>query len=122
MVLNAGNLNRRIQIKRFIQSERDQLGNTSGNWQDHGTPIFARRLDVADAERMRANAWDNQLVVRFVIRATAFAKGIKRSDMIAHEGVAFGIDGIKEVPGPRGFLEITALTSDIATNNAPFEV
>ena len=122
MVLNAGSLNRRIQIKRFVKTGTDEFGNHTGEWEDHGTPIFARRRDVSDAERMSVGAWDNQLVVRFVIRATSFGKGVKRTDMIAHEGVPYGIDGIKEVPDTRGFLEITAITSSSLAANAPFEV
>lgn len=122
MVLNAGSLSRRIQIKRFVQTGVDGFGSPVGDWEDLGTPIFARRRDVSDAERLRASAWDNQLVVRFVIRATSFAKGIRRDDMIAHEGVPYGIDGIKEVPDTRGFLELTAITSGGLAINAPFEV
>lgn len=122
MVLNSGSLNRRIQIKRFVQTGTDSLNNPTGDWQDYGSAIFARRRDVSDAERLSAEAWVNQLVVRFVIRATSFAREIKRTDMIAHEGVPYGIDGIKESPGSRGFLEITAITSEVLEVNTPFEV
>jgi len=69
---------------------------------------------VAPAERMNAAEWDNVLVTRFVIRATAFGRSIRRTDRIFHEGITYGIDGIKEVPDNRGFLEITAQTDDIA--------
>jgi|APHot6391423177_1040244.scaffolds.fasta_scaffold00264_5 head-tail adaptor len=121
MVLNAGSLNRRIQLKRATTTQ-DDFGGTIYEWHDHGPPIFARRRDVSDAERLSAAAWDNKLVVRFVVRATAFARGLKRTDMIAHEGVPYGIDGIKEVPDNRGFLEITAITSEGLEVNSPFEV
>lgn len=114
MVLNSGSLNRRIQIRRFVQSGTDGFGGMIGTWEDHGPAIFARRRDVSDAERMIAGGLDNKLVTRFVIRATPFGRGIVRTDRLVHEGVTFGIDGIKEVPDTRGFLEITAETDDIA--------
>lgn len=113
MVLNSGSLNRRIQIQRATIT-RDDYGGADYDWKDFGPAIFARRRDVSDAERVIAGAWDNKLVTRFIIRATAFGRGIYRYDRIVHEGVTFQIDGIKEVPDSRGFLEITAQTDAIA--------
>lgn len=113
MVLNSGSLNRRIQIQRATKTP-DGAGGRIYDWNDYGPAIFARRRDVSDQERFSAGAWDNKLVTRFVIRATAFGRGIARYDRIIHEGVTFEIDGIKEVPDNRGFLEITAQTDDIA--------
>ncbi|SEJ87684.1 Phage head-tail joining protein [Marinovum algicola] len=112
MVLNAGSLNRRIQIRRFVRTGTDPYGSPTGDWEDHGSPIFARRRDVSDAERISGGAWDNVQVTRFVIRASAFGRGIARSDKLVHEGITFVIDGIKEVPPGRAFLEITAITSE----------
>lgn len=112
MVLNAGSLNRRIQIRRFVKTGTNPYGEPTGDWEDHGSPIFARRRDVSDAERLSGGAWDNKLVTRFIIRATAFGRGIARHDRLVHEGVTFEIDGIKEVPPGRDFLEITAITSE----------
>lgn len=113
MDLNSGNLNRRIQIQRFVETGRDDFNNPEGRWQDVGPMIFARRRDVSDAERLRAAHWDNVLVTRFIIRATAFGRSIARNDRIQHEGITFVIDGIKEIPDIRGFLEITAKSGDV---------
>ncbi|MEM1430146.1 MAG: head-tail adaptor protein [Pseudomonadota bacterium] len=113
MVLNSGSLNRRIQIQRATTTP-DGSGGFQYEWNDFGPAIFARRRDVSDAERLSAGAWDNKLVTRFIIRATAFGRSIARYDRLVHEGVTFEIDGIKEVPDNRGFLEITAQTDDIA--------
>lgn len=113
MVLNAGALNRRIQIQRIAQTP-DSHGGFESSWSDHGPPIFARRRDMSDAERLVSAGLESKLVTRFVIRASAFARGIRRSDRLVHEGVTFEIDGIKEVPDSRAFLEITAKTDDIA--------
>ncbi len=112
MALNAGQLTRRIQIRRSTDT-RDQYGNLSKVWGDHGSPIFARRRDISYMERMAAGKWDNKLVTRFIIRSTSFGRGIKRTDRIVHEGIPYEIDGIKEVPGSRAFIEITAMTDEI---------
>lgn len=110
MVLNAGSLNRRIQVQRATETP-DAFGGSELTWNDHGAPIFARRRDVSDAERFSAAKWDNELVTRFTIRATAFSRDIRRTDRLIHEGITFQIDGIKEVPDSRAFLEITAVTT-----------
>ena len=113
MVLNAGSLNRRIQVQRATENP-DGHGGFDYAWQDHGAPIFARRRDVSDAERFSAGRWDNELVTRFTVRSTAFSRDIRRTDRLVHEGITFQIDGIKEVPDSRAFLEITAKTDLIA--------
>lgn len=113
MGLNAGQLNRRIQVRRATMT-LDNLGRTQYEWADHGSPIFAQRRDVSDAERISAGAWENKLVTRFVIRATSFGQGITRSDRLVHEGITYAISGIKEVPPGKAFLEITAVTGEPA--------
>lgn len=110
MVLNAGSLNRQVQVRRFGAVGLDEVGKAEGAWQNLGTPLFARRNDVSDGERQLAERWENLLVARFVVRATSFSKGIKRSDRLRHDGKIWEIDGIKEMPGSRHFLEITATT------------
>lgn len=112
MGLNAGDLNRRIQIRRAT-SVPDGLGGETETWADLGSPIAAMRRDVSDGERLSAAAWDNKLVTRFTVRSSAFSKGIKRTDRLTHEGITYVIDGIKEVPGRRAFLEITAVTGEV---------
>lgn len=112
MGMNAGQLNRRIQLLRATETENG-VGERIRDWQPNGVPIFARRRDVSDAERMQAGAWDNLLVVRFVVRATAFARDIRRTDRLEHEGITYRIDGIKELPPSRAFLEITALSGKV---------
>jgi len=113
MVLNAGRLNRRIQVQRATETP-DAFGGPQITWADHGAPIFARRRDVSDAERISAGKWDNKLVTRFTVRSTAFSRDIRRTDRLVHEGITFEIDGIKEVPDSRAFLEITAQTDAVA--------
>ncbi|WP_321830667.1 head-tail adaptor protein [Thalassovita sp.] len=112
MVLNAGHLNRRIQIQRAT-STRDSFGGTEREWRDYGPTISARRQDLSDSARVIAGLLGNKLVTRFTIRATTFARGISRSDRLVHEGLTFEIDGIKEVSGHRRFIEITAKSDQV---------
>lgn len=114
MVMNAGNLDRRIQVRRDFNAGNHSAHQLSGgdpDWQDHGTPISAARRDVSDAERLSAGIYHNKLVTRFTVRASTFTRGIRRSDQLVHDGLTFSIDGIKELPGSRAFLEITAVTA-----------
>lgn len=110
--MNASQLDRRIQIRRYHETGKNPYGESIGDWADLGGPIPARRRDVSDSERMSAGAWDNLLVTRFVVRLTAFSRDIRRSDKVLHEGITYAISGIKEFPEGRGFLEITAITSE----------
>jgi head-tail adaptor len=111
MVLNAGHLTRRIQIQRATETP-DAFGGAVQTWDDLGNPIFARRRDVSDAERISAGRYDNLLVARFTVRATPYGRGIRRSDRLVHDGLIWQIDAIKEALDSRAFIEITAQTAD----------
>lgn len=114
MVLNAGSLDRRVQVRRDLNAGNHSAHQLSGgdpDWQDHGDPINAKRRDVSDAERFSAGIYHNKLVTRFTVRSTPFTRGIRRTDRLVHDGVTFSIDGIKELPDTRAFLEITAVTA-----------
>jgi head-tail adaptor len=100
MVLNASTLNRKIQIQRRALDR----------WENIGNPLSARRRDVFDQERYDAGIFDNKLITRFLVRSTPFAKEIRRTDRLKHEGVAFEITGIKEADQNGRFVEITATT------------
>ena len=111
--MNAGALNRRIQVQRFTETGRNGFGETVGDWLSEGPLLFASRRDVSDAEKRIGGGWDNKLVTRFTIRSSPFARSIRRTDRLSHEGVTFEIDGIKEVPPGRAFIEITAWTGEV---------
>lgn len=114
MALNSGALDRRIQIRRATETV-SEYGGIIREFSDFGPPLFARRRDVSDSERVMAGRWDNRLVTRFIVRASAFARSIERYDEIVHEGITFQIDGIKEVPeGRRAFIEVTAMSDEVA--------
>lgn len=122
MAVKGIKLNRIVQFKRADRVKGGGGGHVLRNWADLGHPVFADRKDVSDQERLVTTHFENKLVVRFIIRSSGFARGLKWSDMIAHEGAPFNINGIRELPGNAAFLEITAVTSEALTRQPPFEV
>lgn len=114
-MINSGSLNRRIQVQRYVETERDRFGGSVGEWHNEGPALPAQRRDVSDAERRIGGGGIGTLLkTRFTVRASTFSKTIRRSDRILHDEVAFDIEGIKEMIGNRAFLEISAYTDDAA--------
>ncbi|WP_101341519.1 head-tail adaptor protein [Cereibacter azotoformans] len=113
MGMSSPRLNRKIQIQRpgYVS---DGSGGMTPTWENVGPALSAQRTDVKDAERIVAAGWQSKLVTRFVVRSSEFARSIRRSDRLVHEGVAFEISGIKEVPPGSAFIEITAESDGIA--------
>jgi head-tail adaptor len=109
MGLNSAPLDRWLQVQRATYAP-DGSGGFEYTWSDLGEPLRTRRRDVSDGERMVAASWTNRHVIRFVIRASAFSRGIRHEDRIVHEAEIFNIDGIKELPGRRAFLELTVIS------------
>lgn len=104
--MNAGNLDRRIQIRRSIAID-DGLQMVE-SWADYGAPIWAARKDVSDGERAAAGWIEATSVARFTVRSSTFTRGLTPKDRIAAEGRGYDIQGIKEL-GRRDWLEITAI-------------
>lgn len=108
MGLGAGDLDRWVTVLRQ-DAVPDGYGGAAGEFMELGDPIPAMRRDVKDGERIAAGRLAGELVVRFTVRASTFALGIRRSDRLLCDGIEFAIVAIKEVPGARrAFLEITA--------------
>lgn len=101
----AGTLNRRIRFRRATTAD-DGYAQAEA-WADHGAPIWAGRRDVSDGEKAAAGAIYAELAARFVVRSSAFTRGVTPKDRILHEGRDWAILGIKEIEGGRA-LEITA--------------
>ncbi len=106
MVLNAGNLDRRVQFMRaeFINGP---TGMEQGEFEALGSPVFAARRDVSDAEKFTAGRIEATLDTRFTVRSSPFTRSIVPSDRLTCEGLDFNIIGIKQIEGRQDFLEIT---------------
>ncbi|QDL90465.1 head-tail adaptor protein [Paroceanicella profunda] len=114
MGLNAGNLDRRIQLYR-AERTRAPAGGFIEDWKPFGSPLPAARRDVSDAEKWANAGSYHQLQVRFQIRSGSFARSIRRSDCLTCDGEVFEIAGIKEMPGRRAFVELSCIAGQIGT-------
>lgn len=104
--MQAGELNRRLQFQRFTAVD-DGLQMVEA-WKDHGSPIWAARMDVSDGERAAAGWIEATSVARFTVRSSTFTRGLTPKDRLTTEGREYDIQGIKELDR-RGWLEITAI-------------
>jgi len=104
--MNAGNLDRLVQFHRYTEAD-DGYGVTEV-WSDHGTKQWASKKDVSDGERMAAGWVEASVVSRFLVRWSAFTRGITPKDRLVCEGLEMEILGIKEAGGRHRWLEITA--------------
>ena len=104
----ASTLDRRIQFRRATQTA-DEFGGFTLTWADHGSAVAAAREDVSDSERVQAAAFRERSMIRFTVRDTPFTRDITAADRIVHEGVAYGIVGVKKPRRGqrRQLLEIT---------------
>jgi head-tail adaptor len=98
-------LDRRVQFLRaaLVDNGLEQVETFAA----HGVPVWASRKDVSDGEKARAGEVQAVLMTRFVIRSSAFSRGLTAKDRLATEGLIYDITGIKQ-QGRRDFLEITA--------------
>lgn len=107
MGMNAGKLDRVIQIRRYTE-EDDGFGKIKV-WADHGAAIWAQRVDVSDQERFAASQVQATITTRFTVRSSEFSRDISPRDRIRHEGQDFNITGVKESKDGRlRFIELTA--------------
>lgn len=105
-MIGAGSLDRRLQFRRVTQTNTG-LGITE-TWANHGSPVWGSRKDVSDGERAVAGGIYGEVSARFVIRSSAFARGIVPKDEFTCDGKTWRIIGIKEI-GRNDLLEITAV-------------
>lgn len=102
----AGPLDRRVQFRRATLSD-DGFGQVE-TWADHGSPVWASKMDASDAERWRAGEMQASITTRFRVRWSSFTSALTPKDRLVCEGETYDITGIKEVGARRTFLEITA--------------
>lgn len=108
--MTAGNLDRRIQFRRGTEgSSGFGAGTGATTWADYGTPRWASKMDVSDRERLASSGEANELTTRFVVRFDSLTTAVKQTDRLTCEGRTFGIVAIKEMPGRKRYLEISAV-------------
>ena len=104
--MNAGALDRLVQFRRAT-SGTDGFGQTTA-WSDYGAPQWAAKTDVRDSEKWAAGQVGATLMSRFVVRWSELTSGIDAKDRLVCEGREFEIVGVKEGPGRRQWIEVTA--------------
>lgn len=104
--MGAGRLDRRVQFRRAVLV--DDGFQQVELWSSHGTLVWAEKRDLSDSERWRAGEVQAHVSTRFVVRWSAFTAAITPRDRLICAGREYDITGIKEGPGRRQWLEITA--------------
>lgn len=104
--MRAGDLDRRVQFMRAATID-DGFQVRPGEFERYGTPVWAARRFIRDAERYAASTVGVDAVVRFQVRWSSFTAGITHMDRLICEGRTYAITGIKEI-GRRVGIEITA--------------
>jgi len=94
--MRAAAYNRRIVVKTLTIGARDAMGHPTPTWTTQPA-ISAKRTDVSDGERMRAQGVGEELTTRFQVRSTGFTRSITVKDRIVHAGAEYQIAGIKTV-------------------------
>ena len=105
--MSAGALDRRVQFLRRGAAD-DGFTSEAGGFANHGSPVWAQKRDLSDSERFRASEVTAHVTTRFVVRWSPFSAALTPADRLTCEGAEYEITGIKEGPGRRQWIEITA--------------
>lgn len=103
--MSAGEFDRRITIWRGGEVD-DGTATVQGPLAQIGKR-WAKKVDVKDSERLRANENAQELTSRFTVRADALTRTIIGGDVIKHKGVTYAVTGTKERREREDVIEIT---------------
>lgn len=104
--LDARELDRRITILRATKGD-DGFSSVPCDHVPLST-LWAGRKDVADSERVSAEAQGQTITSRFIVRWSPLTSTLQPADRLECEGTIFEIVGTKEARGRRIGIEITA--------------
>lgn len=104
-MLNAGDLDRRITIQRNSPT-KDAFGASKDNWADLAT-VWAKKIEVSDAERTRAAETAAIITTRFQVRWWSLVSDLNPKDRVLYGTLTYDIVAVKEL-GRREGLEISA--------------
>jgi head-tail adaptor len=102
---SIGTLDRRVQFTRATLA--DDGYSMAETWASLGSPVWAGRSDVSDGEKNRTGAVEASAMSRFIVRSSAFTRGITPKDRMTCDGFDWNITGIKQI-GRKDRLEISA--------------
>jgi len=103
--MDAGALNRRIELRRAINA-RGSLNGVDTVWYAIAQ-VWAAYEPVSDGERVRAQQLGAEMTARFRIRWSSDVADLNAKDQLRFEGALYAISAVKPI-GLRDGLEITA--------------
>lgn len=103
--MQAGQMDRRLTIQRATYATNG-FNEPVPTWTTLAT-VWARRINVSDAERQRSAETAAEITARFQVRYQAALASLNPKDRVICEGDTFDIWGVKEI-GRREGLEISA--------------
>lgn len=101
----SGQMDRRLTIQRATVSTNG-FNEPVQTWAPIAT-VWARRINVSDAERQRSAETTAEITARFQIRFQSALASLNPKDRVICDGDTFDIWGVKEI-GLREGLEISA--------------
>jgi SPP1 family predicted phage head-tail adaptor len=108
-MIRAGDLDRQLVVRKRVQAGTDDHGAAVYDWPPQD-PVFAKRDDASDGERMRAEGIGSTLMTRFIVRDDPEIRALTADDRVEEvDGLLYDVLGVKE---PKGYhrgeaLEIT---------------
>ena len=107
MRIAAGELDRRIKIYR-AETEDDGTATVLGE-PDLIAERWARKLDVSDAERVRAAQQATEVTTRFLVRSDPVTRVLRGTEIIMCRDLSYDVTGFKESRERDDAIEITAV-------------
>ena len=105
-MVRAGSFDTRVQFQRATVT--DDGFSTVEAFSAHGSPVWAMKKDVSDAEKWRADQVSAVISSRFQVRYSTFTAALTPADRMVCNGRTYDISGIKELEGRKRVFEITA--------------
>lgn len=102
----AGKLDRRIRVLRHRVDDQNAMGEPEDTWTPVET-VRAAKMDVSDAERVRAAGVGASLTTRFLVRRSRVTETITFEDRLWYGAKTYEITGLKEAEDNKA-IEITA--------------
>ncbi len=111
--MQAGKLDRRVTLMPAIEGATNAFGEPTKLWAE-GKTVWCEKLNVSDAERVKAAAAGIAITVRLQIRWTRYAAALTSAARVRFEGQTYELSGQPKELGRREGLELTAARVDEA--------
>lgn len=93
--MQAAKFDRRVRILRHGGGPTNDFGEPSEIWVE-SEKLWAAKMDVSDAERVKAAGVGSVLTARFLVRRNAVTSAITEQDRVLYLKKTYDITGLKE--------------------------